>query len=109
MIATKTITTTFSVPDSMADVALADAKTCAAVGAMSISWWHAEVAAGRAPAPVIRKPRCTRWQISAVRDFYSRFAAEPQDKGAAVLAQACKASRAAQAKRKMQNAAATGA
>jgi len=94
----------------MAEVALVKAETCAAVGEMSTSWWLAEVAAERAPAPVIRKPRCTRWRLCEVRDFYAKIAAAPQDKGAAVIAQAVKASRAAQAKRKRepQNAAASG-
>lgn len=61
-------------PASLSDVALIDAKTCAAVGGMSLSWWHAEVAAGRAPEPAIRKPRCTRWRVAAVRAFWIKSA-----------------------------------
>ena len=104
---TKIISTTILVPAGLAEVALVEARTCAAVGEMSVSWWHAEVASGRAPAPVIQKPRCTRWKISDVRDFYSNRAAAPQDKGPAVIAQAAKASRAAQAKRSTSNATAS--
>jgi predicted DNA-binding transcriptional regulator AlpA len=59
-----------ALPHNLADVALIDAPTCAAAGDMSLSWWHEEVRAGRAPAPVIRKPRCTRWRLSDVRAFW---------------------------------------
>ena len=62
-------------PPNLADVALIDATTCAAAGAMSISWWHEEVRAGRAPAPAIRKPRCTRWRLADVHAFWGSFAA----------------------------------
>jgi predicted DNA-binding transcriptional regulator AlpA len=57
-------------PADLANVALIDAPTCAAAGDMSVSWWHEEVRAGRAPAPVIRKPRCTRWRMADVRAFW---------------------------------------
>ena len=60
-------------PSHLADVALIDAPTCAAVGDMSVSWWHALVAAGRAPQPVVRMPRCTRWHAGQVRDFWIAF------------------------------------
>lgn len=88
-------------PANLADVALIDAATCAAAGSMSISWWHAEVAAGRAPQPVVRQPRCTRWTMHSVRSFWAAFAEKGgnPDAAAAVTAQATKASRAAQAKR----------
>ena len=42
---------------------------------MSLSWWYEEVRAGRAPAPAIRKPRCTRWLIADVSAFGREFAA----------------------------------
>lgn len=80
-----------------ADVALIDAEKCAAIGDMSVSWWHEEVRAGRAPAPAVRKPRCTRWRGADVRAFWQRFS-EAGD-GARVIAQATKASKAAKAKR----------
>jgi len=62
-------------PADLASVALIDALTCAAAGDMSVSWWHEEVRAGRAPAPAIRKPRCTRWRLADVHTFWSSFAA----------------------------------
>jgi hypothetical protein len=63
-------------PANLAEVALIDAKTCAAAGDMSLSWWHEEVRAGRAPAAVIRKPRCTRWRLADVRAFWIEYAAK---------------------------------
>lgn len=84
------------------EVALVDAKACAATGGMSLSWWHAEVAAGRAPQPVIRKPRCTRWRLSEVRAFWAKVAEDGRnDKEGAkkLLAATQKASQAARAKR----------
>ena len=88
------------VPAALVEVALVDAPTSAAVGGMSVSWWHAEVAAGRAPAPVLRRPRCTRWRMADVREFWRTFGQE-DDTGTAdaVKALATKASAAARAKR----------
>ena len=89
-------------PADLADVALIDAPTCAAIGDMSISWWHDEVRTGRAPAPAIRKPRCTRWRLIDVRDFWrdtaERATADTRT-AALVKAQAAKASAKAQANR----------
>lgn len=91
------------VPAALAAVALIDAPTAAAAGSMSVSWWHAEVAAGRAPAPVIRRPRCTRWRLADVHGFWQAFGEQP-DYGAAgtLKALATKASAAASAKRRAQ-------
>jgi len=89
-------------PAGLADVALIDAASCAASGGMSISWWHTEVAAGRAPKPKFRMPRCTRWLMSDVRAFWIEFAdraAADTQPGARVIAQATKASALAKAKR----------
>lgn len=89
-------------PAGLADVALIDAPTCAAAGDMSVSWWHDEVRAGRAPAPVIRKPRCTRWRMADVRAFWAKSAeqaAADTQAAAGVKARAVKASAAARAKR----------
>ena len=88
-------------PSLLEDVALIAAPACAAGGSMSVSWWHEEVRSGRAPAPVIKQPRCTRWKLSDVRAFWiSR--AEPamsDSRGAeVVMARARKASAAARAK-----------
>jgi hypothetical protein len=63
-------------PADLAAVALIDAPTCAAVGDMSVSWWHEAVRIGLAPAPAIRKPRCTRWRLQEVSAFWFNFAAD---------------------------------
>jgi len=87
-------------PDQLADVALVDVDTAAAVGGMKKSWWHAEVAAGRAPRPVIKQPRCTRWRLQEVRDFWARRAAKPYDgKAEQVTAITMRATAAAAVKR----------
>jgi hypothetical protein len=62
---------TIELPPSLAGIALIDAPTAAGVGCMSVSWWHEEVRAGRAPVPAIRKPRCTRWRVKDVADFWA--------------------------------------
>lgn len=88
-------------PTELAEVALIDAEACAAVGSMSVSWWHAEVAAGRAPAPAIRQPRCTRWRLSDAMTFWRDRANEgTAGVSYAVMARAQKASAAALVKRK---------
>lgn len=70
------------VPDALADAALIDGPTCAAVGRASVSWWHEEVRTGRAPQPAVRQARFTRWRLAEVRDFWIAFAeraaADPQ-------------------------------
>lgn len=88
------------------DVALVDAGTSAGIGEMSVSWWYGEVAAGRAPAPVVRRPRCTRWLLRDVLAFWRDFAAEGDDaeRSARLDAQARKASAAASAKRQAKRA-----
>ena len=99
-------------PANLADVALIDAPTCAAAGAMSVSWWHDEVREGRAPQPAIRKPRCTRWRLADVRAFWIKSAEQAAtDTTAAkqVKAQAAKASASAKAKRATQAATAGAA
>ena len=86
-----------ALPPELAAVALVDAKACAAVGGMSVTWWYDEVQAGRAPQPAIRAPRCTRWRMTEVRDFWERFAAQgtDNDRARAVVNVAKKASAAA--------------
>lgn len=66
-----------NLPVELIDCALVDARTCAAVGDMSISWWFAEVRAGRAPQPVIRGVRCSRWRLVDIRDYWKARAASP--------------------------------
>lgn len=90
------------IPPALAGVALIDAPTCAAAGGMSVSWWHEEVRTGRAPAPAVRQPRCTRWRLPDVVAFWQEFASKGEaDAQCAeqVTAKARKASAAARAKR----------
>ena len=98
---TKTCPST-ALPAGLEAVALVDAHTCAAAGAMSLSWWHDEVRAGRAPAPAVRQPRCTRWRLADVSAFWLAFARKGENDtktAAQVKAQATKASAAARVKR----------
>ena len=91
-----------AIPPALSSVALIDAPTCAAAGGMSVSWWHDEVRTGRAPAPAVRQPRCTRWRLSDVVAFWQAFATKGEaDTQAAeqVTAKAKKASAAARVKR----------
>src|SRR5574337_1383213 len=86
-----------------ADVVLIDAKACAALGSVSTTWWHESVRAGRAPQPVVRRTRCTRWRMVDVIKFWRDFA-ESGDAGTAaeLVARATKASAVAKAKRAAQ-------
>ena len=63
-------------PADVADVALIAADTCAAIGDVSVSWWHEEVRTDRAPKPVIQQPRFTRWRLADVRRFWAERAAQ---------------------------------
>jgi hypothetical protein len=93
----------------LANVALIDAAACASFGSMSLSWWHAEVAAGRAPQPAVRQTRCTRWRLADVRDFWIEFAeraASNTEAAVQVTLRATKASARAQAARRARAAAA---
>ena len=56
-------------PVSLQDVALIDARSSADAGCISVSQWYTLVAEGKAPAPVIRAPRCTRWRLADVRQW----------------------------------------
>jgi hypothetical protein len=80
-----------NIPPALADVALIDATTCAAAGAMSVSWWHEEVRAQRAPQPAVRRSRCTRWRVSDVANFWQKFAAQSQANSVAALLVTAKA------------------
>jgi hypothetical protein len=91
-----------SLPADLAAVALIPAKTCAAIGSVSLSWWHSEVAAGRAPLARIKQPRFTRWKAADVIEFWAaRAESAANDASAAELLtlRAKKASAAACAKR----------
>lgn len=91
------------IPQALCEVALVDAITSAAIGGMGVSWWLAEVAAGRAPQPAIRAPRCTRWTMASIKTYWSERANGFQDSGK-TMAQSRKASAAAHAKRRSQQA-----
>jgi predicted DNA-binding transcriptional regulator AlpA len=58
------------IPPALDSLALIDAKTAAAVGGMSASWWFGQVAAGAAPQPAIRAPKRSRWLLDDVRRFW---------------------------------------
>jgi predicted DNA-binding transcriptional regulator AlpA len=98
------------IPKALESVALVDAKVAAAVGGMGVSWWHTEVAALRAPQPVIRAVRCTRWTLESVREYWAMRAS--RGSSATEIAQlsekAAKASAVAQANRRAKVALARG-
>ncbi|MCK6432039.1 MAG: hypothetical protein L6Q68_03260 [Aquabacterium sp.] len=56
-----------TIPDPLADVAVIDAKACAAAAGFSVSRWLALVRERAAPQPAVREPRCTRWKLADVR------------------------------------------
>lgn len=89
-----------AVPPGLVDVAYIDGAACAAAGAMSISQWLALVKDEKAPKPVIRKPRFTRWLMSDVRAFLIQWSSQSnfEISSAVVLGKAAKASNAAKAK-----------
>lgn len=98
------------VPAGLEAVMLVGAEVCAAGGGMSLSWWHAEVASGRAPQPAFRSNRCTRWRLSEVVEYWrlrgeGAAANEAESSGpggaTAVVARAKRASSAAKAKREV--------
>jgi hypothetical protein len=62
-------------PPVLADVQLLDIKACCAPGAVGATWWRDAVAAGLAPVPAVKLPRCTRWRATEVHAFWAAFAA----------------------------------
>lgn len=84
------------------DDALIDGEACAAGGGVSQSHWHEEVRGGRAPKPVICRPRFTRWRLGDVRQYWRSAAtngvADP-DAAAKLATRAKKASDEARARR----------
>lgn len=62
-----------SIPAGLIDFAYIDGAACAAAGSMAISQWHALVKEEKAPQPVIRKHRFTRWLLSDVRDWLINY------------------------------------
>ncbi len=62
-------------PEVLADVALIDGPNCAAAGCMGLTQWHELVKTGKAPQPVIKRPRFTRWRLADVRDWLQQRSA----------------------------------
>lgn len=56
-------------PALLADVALIDGPGAAAGACMSIAQFLELVRTGRAPQPVIKQPRFTRWRLADVRQW----------------------------------------
>ena len=99
--------TTRPLPGDLAELALLDIDDVCNAVCMSRSWWHDEVRAGRAPAPLHFGPRCSRWTAAVIRQYLIQRAAQPQAEAAELVkARATKASAAAQAKRMATRAAA---
>ena len=86
-------------PQALADVALIDAPQCAAAACIGQSQWWELVKTGRAPQPVMRAPRCTRWRLADIRAWLIERAGAGIDQHAAEVAQsaAVKVSAAARA------------
>lgn len=97
-------------PAALAEVQLVDARVSAATGGMKETWWYAEVKAGRAPQPVVRRHRCTRWRLQDVRDFWHRFAEGDSNtaNADALMERVRKASAAGAARRQQQGGRADG-
>lgn len=91
-----------TVPSALAEVALIDAKAVAAAAGISISTLHELVRQGLAPKGIRFGARCTRWRVSAVREWLEHRIAEAEaDSRAEVVttARAKKASDAAKTRR----------
>jgi len=90
------------IPPGCEDVARIAAPVCAAIGGVSVSSFLKNVREGRAPQPVVRAPRCTRWLLADVKEYW-RKSAEPSEHcataAAVVQSRAKKASAAAASKR----------
>lgn len=89
---------TANLPAGIADVALIDCKAAAASAAISVSKFHQMVAAGLAPQPAFRSPRCTRWRAASIRAWLIDLADQSGDSRTVSIAK--KASAASQAKRR---------
>ena len=92
-----------ALPTELAEVALVDAKACAAAGGMSVSNWYLLVRDGVAPKPAVRLTRYTRWRLADVRKFFIDLTAPGAGDGERVgIERARKASQAAKAKRQQK-------
>jgi hypothetical protein len=82
------------VPPSAATAALATADTCAAIGAVSVSYWHEAVRTGLAPRPVIQQTRFTRWRLVDAVQFWQDRATQGQADTASAQALTARATKA---------------
>lgn len=90
-------------PAELVEVALIDAKTCAATGGMSVSQWHNLVREGAAPQPAVRLTRYTRWALAEVRQFFVELTQQKSvERELLVMERAKKASQAAKVKRQQK-------
>jgi prophage regulatory protein len=78
--------------DEHADVALVDIRDIKVLTRMSDSWIYEAVRTGDFPAPVIRRPRCTRWTLASVRSWLKQQA-HPTGPDAAESTKAAEAQR----------------
>jgi hypothetical protein len=75
------------------DDALIDGEACAAGGNASLSYWNDEVREGRAPKPVICRPRFARWRLGDVRKYWRDASTDgTNDRRASVVEKASDAS-----------------
>jgi predicted DNA-binding transcriptional regulator AlpA len=63
-------------PTPLQDCALVTAAMAAAAGSVHRGTWYAMVKTGRAPPPVVRAHRLSRWRMADVKAFWARFAEE---------------------------------
>ncbi len=90
-------------PPELADVALIDGPRIAAAACMGLSAFYDEVRAGKAPPPVIRQPRCTRWRLADVREWLrQRAEAGSTPEQRSMVASAARAATVAAARKRSQ-------
>jgi predicted DNA-binding transcriptional regulator AlpA len=73
----------FSPSDELIDVALIDGKRIVAVACMGLTQWHELVRNGKAPQPVIRQRRFTRWRVADIRAWLEQHSAAGNLEGTA--------------------------
>lgn len=61
-------------PAALEAVALVSAKTASAAGEQSVAGFLEDVRTGRAPAPVIRGHRYTRWRLADIKAHWEQRA-----------------------------------
>lgn len=66
------------IASQQADVALCDMRDIMEMTRMGKSYLYAAVKDGTFPAPVIKRPRCTRWRLVDVRNYLLKFGANAQ-------------------------------